>query len=368
MHELRLNGHRKWHVGWGYTARCNMACPFCYSRSARSATREPDASPDQARLFLRRNASEIDSINWGTGENTLCDSWWDLVHEIHETYPGIRQSLTTNGSLVLRLGHQQERATRLANCLNDLDVSIDFADGAQHNALRGHDGAFQMAVECLGFAARHGIPRSIVMLGIRETLQPDALDALFALAARFDANLRINVYRPVPGLALTPPAYETVRDALVHIVSHYRVVALSDPLFAVLFNRCAPDPSGVSSCRILPDGGITPSTYLVTAEWIAGHVTDITDMQKLSDTVPFRALRNGTLPDRCVGCRFVATCCGGAKDRRILQQGSLSRPDPYCPFENGDEAFLDRTPVPTYADPGVSLVHVGYLPTLVFKP
>ena len=368
MHELRLNGQRKWHVGWGYTARCNMACPFCYSKSARSAAPESDASPGQATAFLQRNAAAIDSINWGTGENPLCDSWWDLVHEIHETYPGIRQSLTTNGSLVQSRGKAQNGAARLMCCLNDLDVSIDFADRARHNALRGHEGAFQMAVECLAFAAAHGVPRSIVMLGIEETLQPDALDALFALAAEHDANVRINIYRPVPGLRLTPPPYDTVRDALAHIIARYRVVALSDPLFGALVDRSAPDPSGVSSCRILPDGGVTPSTYLVTAEWIAAQLSDIDDMDRLSRTPPFRALQNGSLPERCRDCPFASSCGGGAKDRRILQGGSLARPDPYCPFENGDDAFSRRMPTPTYGDPGVSLVHVGYLPTLVFKP
>jgi len=368
MQESRLNGHRKWHVGWGYTARCNMACPFCYSKSARSAAQEPDASSAQAMQFLRRNARDIDSINWGTGENPLSASWWHLVHEIHETYPGIRQSLTTNGSLMLRRGQEGNGVARLVGCLNDLDVSIDFADPARHNALRGHEGAFQLAVECLAFAAAHGLPRSIVMLGIEDTLQPDALDALFALAAAHDANVRINVYRPVLGLRLTSPRYGTVRDALVHIVTHYKVVALSDPLFGALFDRSAPDPSGVSSCRILPDGGVTPSTYLVTAEWIAARLSDIDDMDRLSSTAPFRALQNGSLPKRCRRCPLASSCGGGAKDRRILQGGSLSRPDPYCPFENGDDSFRRRTPTPTYSDPGVSLVHVGYLPTLVFKP
>lgn len=368
MHEMQVNGHRKWHVGWGYTARCNMACSFCYSKSARSASKEPDSSSEQAMQFLSRNAQSIDSINWGTGENPLCDAWWELVHEIHETYPGIRQSLTTNGSLVLHRGHERNGAARLMGCLNDLDVSIDFADPVRHNALRGHEHAFQMAVECLAFAAAHDVPRSIVMLGIEETLQPRALDALFALAAAHGANVRINIYRPVPGLSLTPPSYETVRDALVHIISHYRVVALSDPLFGALFDRSAPDPSGVSSCRILPDGGVTPSTYLVTAKWIAAHLSDIAEMDRLSTTAPFRALQNGSLPGRCCSCPLASSCGGGAKDRRILQGGSLASPDPYCPFENGDDGFARRTNPPTYSDPGVSLVHVGYLPTLVFTP
>ena len=152
----------KWKVGWGVTARCNMRCPFCYSLSARKTCN--DLPLETLTAFVDRNAAWIDSINYGTGENTLSDTWFSLVKYIRHKHPTIRQALTTNGYLCQALAQQPDRDEILAS-IDEVDVSIDYHESSRHIACRGHQKAFDWAIETIALSREKGIPTSIVVIG-----------------------------------------------------------------------------------------------------------------------------------------------------------------------------------------------------------
>jgi radical SAM protein with 4Fe4S-binding SPASM domain len=356
--------HTLWKVGWGVTARCNMRCSFCYSRAARSGAQ--DAPLPMLKAFVDANYASITSINYGTGENSLAADWYELLKYVRAYYPHIGQALTTNGYLAPALERREDHAQVLA-ALDEVDVSVDFCD-SRHNAWRGHPRAQTWAAGTVALCRQAGIRTTMVVLGHDETLALDNLDRVFDVAATLGCFVRINILRPSGDLALQPLSYAALRRALDYALGQHRVVALSDPLFAALIlGERVEDASGKTSLRILPDGAITPSTYLVSREWQRAHISTAR-----LDTEEFaRALavdgEPGTLPTACENCEVAALCGGGAFDRRVLWYGTLRERDPYCPYHHGETpAAWHPVAVPVRV-PGPR-IHDGYLPTLIFSP
>jgi len=277
------------------------------------------------------------------------------------------QALTTNGYLAPALERRADREQVLA-ALAEVDVSLDFCDAGRHNAWRGHPQAHTWAVRTIGLCRQAGIRTTIVVLGHDETLAVENLERIFDYAAALGCFVRINILRPSGDLTLGPLSYAGLQRALDYALGRHRVVALSDPLFAALvLGERVEDASGRTSLRILPDGAITPSTYLVTSEWQRGHIsTAHLDTEAFAhalavDSVP------GILPAACEGCEVAVQCGGGALDRRVLWYRTLHERDPYCPYRHG-ETPADWRPVGIPRRASGPRIHDGYLPTLIFAP
>jgi radical SAM protein with 4Fe4S-binding SPASM domain len=355
----------RWAVGIGFTAACNMICRFCYSRDLRHAASLPVES---WQAFFSRHSHHIAAVNYGTGESTLSDSWFRLARWVRDRYPTITQALTTNGHLAEAVADPKRSADFLA-AIDEVDVSIDYADERLHNQLRGNSRAFCTALATLEYCATHAKTTTIVVLGLDSTLAPDNLDALFTIAATYGAAIRINLYRRVHESDEQPPAFDNINQALCWICERHSVVTVSDPLFAALLgiesSGNGRDPSAYRSIRILPTGNITPSTYLVTPEWFAGSIFDDELFAELPDSSAFRLLLDSGLPKPCFGCKLANTCAGGTFDRRLLCYGTLAERDPYCPRRGTRTWRAPRKPTRFCEGPKV---HGAYLPTMLFKP
>jgi radical SAM protein with 4Fe4S-binding SPASM domain len=358
-------GPIKWKIGWGVTDQCNMRCAFCYSRKVRD---EIDDVPfPQLQDFVDRNHAFIDSINYGTGENTLSKDWQRLLVYTHHTY-SIPQALTTNGTLA-PLVRSSPDGDEIMACLEEVDVSLDFADPERHCTLRGHDKAYEWALETIKLCRAHDIETTIVVLGIDRTLAMDNLKRIFALAAEHEAFVRINIFRPNASQPLKPLSYRVLQQALRYILEQHAVVSLSDRLFsAIITGQEMRDATGKTSLRILPNGSITPSTYLVSPDWWAAHIgqADLGD-QDLSARLLRGMDEETTQVEACQACDLQGICRGGALDRRVIWYGGLQERDPYCPTRHGEtvQDWCWSDPITTLPGPQI---HDGYLPTLIFSP
>ena len=116
------NMMKNWKIGWGVTNLCNMNCSFCYSKKARGLNHE--LSFDSLKLFVDKNEPFIESINYGTGENTLSENWIKLLIYIHKKYE-LDQALTTNGTLA-PLIYKNVIGDSILEALEEVDVSLDF--------------------------------------------------------------------------------------------------------------------------------------------------------------------------------------------------------------------------------------------------
>ena len=354
-----------WTVGVGITSLCNMSCLFCYSREQRKAD---DLETDVWTAFMDNNAKVIRAINYGTGENTLSEAWYELIAYVRQNFPWIRQALTTNGFLAEAI-KDCNKAKIIKECIDEIDVSIDFADSLRHDTIRGFTGAFDMALSTLRYCRDNGKLATIVALGLNDVLECANLAKIFDLAEEYDALMRLNLYRHVnESSSFYPPSFLEVIKALDWIIKKYTVVSISEPVFKSVYgitNRG--DDSCAYSVRILPNGNITPSTYLISEEWVAGNILSGMVLDDLIHTNVFMRFWESVIPEKCEGCLYKETCKGGTRDRRFLKWGRLDDTDIYCPRDINGYFTREREVFPKLLD-NKRTVHSDYLPTMIFSP
>ena len=153
---------RKWNIGWGTVSHCNMNCQFCYSKYRRKDSH--DLGYSEWARFIDENHEKINSINYGTGENTLDESWFDLVAYIRKNYPDIRQALTTNGHLSEAV-KKEKCMQAFVDGIDEVDVSLDYCDSDKHAVFRGQPKAYGWAIDTLALCKEYKKKTTIVFLG-----------------------------------------------------------------------------------------------------------------------------------------------------------------------------------------------------------
>lgn len=358
----------KWSVGWGPINACNMRCEFCYSKNVREE--KTSVGLNDWKKFVDRNAESIGSINFGTGENSLSKDWFSLVDYIHSVSPEILQGVTTNGHLSAATSKSQDLLSVVERCLSEIDISLDYCNPERHNSFRGQPNAYKWAVDTLERFGDSGIKLTIVMLGTNETLKADNMEGLMELAEKYNSKFRINLYRPTIGINEFSkkfiPSYRTIIEALNYLGKHHTVFSIGDPLFNTILNADKNvkevDASGDRSLRILHNGDITPSTYLITEQFRKYNILDDIKLDKIDFGQDYCWGRNN-MPEDCMKCEYRDACRGGVLDRRFLWYGTINERDPYCPFRENN--YVPETQIELSNKP-FSSIHYGYLPTMFF--
>lgn len=360
---------KKYDVGWGTISACNMKCRFCYSKDVRTEVGQNNVGIKEWIEFVDNNAGQIESINYGTGENALSDDWFMLVDYISNNYPIIKQAITTNGTLYKKMEENPKYKRIVDRGISEIDVSLDFADEEKHDNLRGLRDAYKYANKLLEYCKGTNIEATLVFIGAEEVLNISNLEKLFAIANKCDCKLRTNIFRPMDinneKLRKFIAKYSTLLNTLKWINDNHNILYLGDPLFASVLTdeyQYAPDPSGESSIRILSNGDITPSTYLVGKEFRNYNIK----MDKVLQKIDFESMGlESTIPEKCKGCKYENQCRGGVLDRRYLWYKSFKERDPYCIYreENGIPDFKIKIN-PNNIE--FCSVHKEYLPTMFF--
>ena len=302
-------------------------------------------------------------------ENSISDDWFSLIAYIRTKYPEIRQALTTNGYTSEVIQRDSDKKKILLPAIDEIDISLDYADKKKHNEFRGQEHAFEWAIQMLKICKDENIQATIVCLGSAQNMYTDNLEGIFKIAKEYNALVRINLYRPTEGIngftkqfILSP---EKLLNILYWIDRNHHILSISDALLSNLVtNSFEEDPSGIDSIRILPDGSITPSTYLIEKNFIVGNILEKEVMKRLTKEMPMRAIIFDCIPEECKHCKYVQLCKGGVYDRRYIWNKTLSKKDPYCIYTPGGEDFnkIEIT------DAKFNSVHHGYLPTMFFEP
>lgn len=355
--------NKKWNIGWGPVSLCNMNCEFCYSRMARQE--EYDLSLEQWKTFIAQNHKAINTINYGTSENSISDDWFELIRFVSQY--NIPQALTTNGYISERINKNKKFEDIFNNAISEVDVSLDFGKKDRHNSWRGQPKAYDWAINTLDYCSQKNINTTLVFIGTNETLQIDNLESLFQIAKKFNAKLRMNIFRPTMKdenvVKQFIAGYKEIISALEYINSNHKILQICDPLFHSILtesNDKIVDPSGINSLRILSNGDITPSTYLITNDFKLNNIKNENVLENIPE-IKFQYI----LPDVCKKCCYCDSCHGGVFDRRYLWYGSFNQVDPYCPYREGN--FIPTFKVKIDKDNDFSSIHDGYLPTMFFQ-
>lgn len=354
----------KFNIGWGLTNKCNMNCKFCYSKETRH--RSSELGINDWKRFIDENYNLIDSINYGTGENAILDDFFEFIYYVRMNYPQIKQALTTNGFLYDRIRNDDDKRYKFINSIDEVDVSLDFPIQEQHTDFRGQPSAFIWALKTLEFLSENNIKSTIVFVGFNDTLKKENIDGLFKIAKKYNSLIRMNIYRPVSESEEINKRYiadyNTLKNAIEYMLKKYSLVSMNDILFGNIYtNESIIENTGVDSIRILPDGKICPSTYLISSAY--SQMYNITEHNVLQ-RVKFPEFTNPSIPKECKNCQLYNKCRGGVYDRRVLWNKTLDKRDPYCPYEHEDD--IEKIKYKQLKRTRVS-VHDGYLPTIFFK-
>lgn len=359
----------KWDIGWGPVSKCNMHCQFCYSKSKRSNSAS-DLSLEKWLMFIDNNHSQIKSINYGTGENSLSPDWFSLIEHIRRSYPEITQAVTSNGYLSEAVKNPRHMRIFLT-AIDEVDISLDFCDPERHGLFRGQKNAYYWAINAMKLCQDSRKRLTLVFLGSAVNTQEKNIDGLFEIAKKYNAIVRMNIFRPMNihdhDLEKFILRYQDVLRILQHISERYQVLSLSDPFFSALFSGAdETDPSGSSSLRILANGDVTPSTYLIDGKYVLGNISDPHVLSHISQHDFLIQMKKKNLPHECENCILAARCRGGVIDRRYLWYNTLEKPDPYCPGRF--ESYEQLPPRLKFSNKVFNSVHDGYLPTMFFQP
>jgi mycofactocin biosynthetic radical S-adenosylmethionine protein MftC len=321
---------------WEITYGCNLACIHCLSSSGRRDPRELTTAEAKA-VIDELHDLQVFYVNIGGGEPTIRPDFYDLVDYSVSKAVGVKFS--TNGSTI-----NAERAARLAGMdYVDVQISIDGADAATNDAVRGH-GSYASARGAMDHLAAAGFgPFKISVVMTRHNI--DQLDDFEALADGYGAQLRLTRLRPSGRGAdtwgqLHPTQEQQItlyrwlidRPGVLTGDSFFHLSALGEPLPGL--NLCG---AGRVVCLIDPVGDVYACPFVLHPEFRAGSVrTDggFTRVWRQSDL--FTELRQPSSAGACATCGSFDSCQGGCMAAKFFTGLPLDGPDPECVQGHGE--------------------------------
>ncbi|MDR1467296.1 MAG: radical SAM protein [Oscillospiraceae bacterium] len=325
----------KWNVGIGSTNRCNLNCPHCYSRENNRC----DLKYKDFEKIL--DNLEIDSINFGTGENLLNPEFLKILDLIKDR--GIKTSLTSNGYTVLNM------PDTYLHYFNDIDISLEFPNKSQQDNFRGQ-GAWDLAISAIEKCKSPNIETSIACCMMSNNV--DEIANFDGLVNEYDINFRINTYKPVSTKDYCL-SYEKFWYGVKSLFSRMKLISCSEPVVCAVLGletSRATCGCGKRSIRITPSGAVLPCVY-----WNKSNL----DINKLDLLKPSTFDGMCNIPAECQKCKYVDSCQGGCEARRLYND--LTKPDEYCPFIRGEKISIAYE-----KSKDKDLVHSSYLCTMIF--
>jgi mycofactocin radical SAM maturase len=336
---------------WELTYACNLACTHCLSSSGRRDPRELTTA-ECTELVDTFERMQVFYVNIGGGEPTVRPDFFDLVDYATAHHVGVKFS--TNGVKITRAIAQRLTGSDYV----DVQVSIDGATEAVNDAVRGA-GSFATAIramENLAAAGMRGFKISVVMT--RHNV--GQLDALKAIADRYDAQLRITRLRPAGRGASVwsdlHPLPEQQRELYDWLLANGEQVLTGDSFFHLGgygdalpgLNLCG---AGRVVCLIDPVGDVYACPFAIHEQFLAGNVRDAGGFESVwRDSSLFAELRNPRSGGACTSCSAYDVCRGGCMAAKFFTGLPLDGPDPECVKGHG-ERLLASTSTETVPPP-----------------
>ena len=178
------------HCNLQVTYRCNFRCRICdFWKEKHPASEE--LTPEQVRIAgrqLARLGTMIVSL--GGGEPLIREDLYQLTAILR--YTGHFPILITNGWFV----NESVAKDILRAGLQEISVSVDYADAARHDELRGRPGAWERAVKALELLHRHRPDRRcrVHMISVLMDDNLEDIEKLLRLARDLGVTYYLNLY------------------------------------------------------------------------------------------------------------------------------------------------------------------------------
>ncbi|HEX4655100.1 MAG TPA: mycofactocin radical SAM maturase [Mycobacteriales bacterium] len=325
---------------WELTYGCNLACVHCLSSSGRRDPRELTTS-ELFGVVDELEAMQVFYVNIGGGEPTLRPDFWDLLDYCVDHHVGVKFS--TNGSRITTRAAERIAATDYI----DVQISIDGADASTNDAVRGR-GSFDVALSAMRNLADAGFAGFKVSVVVTRH-NVDQLDEFAALAASYDAQLRLTRLRPSGrGADVWDDLHVTAEQQRVlyrWLLDHpdtltgdsfFHLSALGEPLPGL--NLCG---AGRIVCLIDPIGDVYACPFVLHDQFKAGSIRAAGGFTKVwRESALFTELREPGSAGACASCGSYDACQGGCMAAKFFTGIPLDGPDPECVHGHGEAALL----------------------------
>jgi radical SAM protein with 4Fe4S-binding SPASM domain len=335
-------------ISWNTTLKCNLKCSHCYINA--------QDSPLKTELTTAQGKQVIDQIAelgrcvlvLSGGEPLLRSDIFELAE--YALHKNLIVTLGTNGTLI-----DKATAERIYDVgMRKVAISLDSSTPPVHDSFRGVEGAWGKAVNGIKACISSGVD---VQLNVTMSRQNHAdFDQIVNLAKGLGVK-SMHLFFLVPTgrgknlLDLSPQTYEQLlRDALITNTVDFEIKPTCAPQFMRVAQQMGADVSrwsrgciaGISYCRILPDGQVTPCPYLP----VRVGDTMTTSLRNIwANSEVLNALRDlGRLKGKCGKCDYNCVCggcraraygltsyCSGASVQPTLE-GDFLGADPWCTY------------------------------------
>ena len=340
--------HSPFVVFYEVTRACDLACKHC--RACAESLRDPQEldTPDAQRLLDQlAQFSKPPLLVFTGGDPLKRPDIYDLIR--HAVAAGLEAAMTPSATPLVT--PQALRSLYEAG-LSRLAVSLDGADAATHDGLRGVAGSFESTLRIMTEARLAGLPLQVNTTITRMNVAQ--IDAIAGLLTSQDIILwsvffLVPVGRGVDLLRIAPEQYEAVFERLWHHARNqpYSIKTTEAPHYRrfVLLHGGNPQRSGGTS----PDGSsqraplgindgkgamfidraghIFPSGFLPIE---CGHFPADSVVEVYQNAPLFRRLRDADqLQGKCGLCEY-RNACGGSRARAFAVTGDPLAAEPDC--------------------------------------
>ena len=338
---------------WELTLACNLGCLHCGSTAG--GRRAAELSPVEAlALCDDLNSAGCRGVALMGGEPLLRPDFFAIARRVREL--GMELSVITNGTIhsgEIFAGLRELRPRAVA-------VSLDAADPALHDRIRGARGAFAKSSAFIERCLAEGLPVSVITtvhkLNIKE------LPALRGLlkgrgiawqvqtaggeGGRFSREFLLDKEEfYAVGLFVEACRREFTPEELPVIGAHdlgYHSGLLKNVSLYEKWEGCQ---AGISVAGIRSDGGVTGCLAMNDESFVEGNVRDSSFCEIWNRPGGFaysRDFKKEAAGPNCAGCQKLETCRGGCGEMSLMKTGRLHN-DPYC-FRSIEEYLPELKP------------------------
>ncbi|MHC4507142.1 MAG: radical SAM protein, partial [Planctomycetota bacterium] len=326
-------------VAWELTNRCNLRCRHCRAADAGEAV-EGELTPEEA-LHLVDEIAEFAPLTLilSGGEPLVREDFLDIVRA--GIKKELRVAVATNGVLL----DEAMARTLKDEGVSRVSLSLDGADAATHDGLRGLEGAYDQLMAAAARLREAGLP-----FQINTTVTTNNVDQVERIAEIVPGlgAVEHHVFMFVPtgrgeAMALGAERYEAVLELLARrqADSPIRIQVTCAPHYQRVIRQTGVLARGESGHRRGGTGCLGGTAFVFVSStgevypcgYLPIRVGDVrkTPFAEIWRTAPlFCDFRDRSrLEGRCGVCEY-RKVCGGCRARAYAVSGNVMGEEPYC--------------------------------------